>query len=612
MPDIINLLPDSIANQIAAGEVVQRPASVVKELVENAIDAGATSIQVRFIDAGRTLIQVIDDGKGMSATDARMAFERHATSKIKKAEDLFTLCTMGFRGEALPSIAAVAQVELISKPIDAEIGTLLKIEGSKVITQEVAAAPQGSNIIVKNLFFNIPARRKFLKSNDTERKNILTEWEKLVLVYPNIEFTLLENDIEICKYPASSLKQRISNVMGKSIGQQLLTIEVDTTLVKISGFVGKPDSARKTRAQQFFFINGRYMRNPYFNSAVMSAYNQIIAVDEKPNYFIYMEIDPQTIDVNIHPTKTEVKFENEQPIWQILSATTKEALGKFNEIPSIDFDQEDAMNIPLVDTNTRFVQPTVSVNKSYNPFNNSDTSHKKNTDFDWENLYESFKNDTSLEDKTYADGTENSIRSTKLVNLFESSSYEYGSFFQYKNKYIVTSSTSGMLIIDQHRAHVKVRYELFLNQITNKKGVSQKLLFPEMLELSTAEASFIPFVIDEIESAGFELSHLGDTTYAINATPSEIKHSNAVMLLHELFSLQASHPNPNAKESIREAIALSIAKSSAITSNQKLSEDEITTLLNQLFTLSSNKFTPDGKLIIHSMSDESIDKIFYK
>lgn len=605
MSDIIHLLPDSIANQIAAGEVVQRPASVVKELVENAIDAGATQIQLRFVDAGRTLIQVIDNGKGMSPTDARMAFERHATSKIRTADDLFSLSTMGFRGEALPSIAAVSQVELITRNEDSDIGTVLKIEGSKVISQEMTASSQGCNLSVKNLFFNIPARRKFLKSNETERKNILTEWERIVLIYPEIEFILIENDVEVSKYPISSLKQRIANVMGKTIGNQLLSIEVDTTLVKISGYVGKPEFARKTRAQQFFFVNGRYMRNPYFNSAVMSAYNQLIANDEKPNYFIYMEVDPHTIDVNIHPTKTEVKFENEQPIWQILSATTKEALGKFNEIPTIDFDREDAIDIP-VNTEGSFAPPKVAINTSYNPFNtNSKAERKEYTNFDWQDFYDSFQNEKTTTD--IEENLKSSLESSNLLNLEQK---EYPLNYQYKDKYILTWTPSGLIFIDQHRAHIRIQYEKFLKELKDRKGVSQKLLFPEILELSTSEASFIPFVIEDIEAVGFHLSHLGDNTYSINGIPSELKYTNSIEILHGILSLHFENNSVGGKDSLHQSIALSLARSTAISSNQRLTDEEISNIVNQLMTLPQNKFTPDGKLILYLMSDESIDKIF--
>lgn len=639
MTDIVHLLPDSIANQIAAGEVVQRPASVVKELVENAIDAGATQIQLRIIDAGRTLLQVIDNGKGMSPTDARMAFERHATSKIKAAEDLFALTTMGFRGEALPSIAAVSQVELRTKAKGEEVGTILQLEGSKVISQEMDACPEGCNFSVKNLFFNIPARRKFLKSNDVERRNILQELERIVLVYPQIEFSFVENDIEAFMYPASSLKQRIINVCGKNISQQLLSLEVETTVAKITGFVGKPEAARKTRAQQFFFINGRYMRNAYFNSAILSAYQQLIGSDEKPNYFIYMQVDPSTIDVNIHPTKTEVKFENEQLIWQILSAATKEALGKFNEIPTIDFDQEDAIDIPIHNPDASFTPPKVSVDPSYNPFRATSGSGSysggghagnagKRPTFDWEQFYDNFKDEkkTIAEDdsddlivnpspsnrvQSNLDFTPSHNTQTDSPNLmFATESRDPILNYQYKNRYIITSVKSGLMLIDQHRAHIRILYEEFMMQISNRQGVSQRILFPEIIELSTTEASFIPFVVDDLEVIGFQLSNLGGNSYAINGVPGELAHSNAVELLHEVLHQGTTQSVANAKENIHHIISLSLAQTAAIPYNKKLSTDEMNDILSQLFAIEQNKYTPDGKTIIHLLSDDTIDKLF--
>lgn len=634
MTDIVHLLPDSIANQIAAGEVVQRPASVVKELIENAIDAGATQIQLRIIDAGRTLLQVIDNGKGMSPTDARMAFERHATSKIKTAEDLFALTTMGFRGEALPSIAAVSQVELRTRAKGEEIGTLLQIEGSKVLTQEMTACPEGCNFSIKNLFYNIPARRKFLKSNEVERKNILAELERIVLVYPDIEFSFVENDVEAFVYPPSSLKQRIINVFGKMIGQQLLSMEVDTTVVKVTGFVGKPEFARKSRTQQFFFVNGRYMRNPYFNSAIASAYQQLIATDEKPNYFLYIEVDSGTIDVNIHPTKTEVKFENEQLIWQILSAATKEALGKFNEIPTINFDQEDAMEIPINNPDASFAPPKVSVDPSYNPFKaSSGTNYSgggagKRPTFDWEQFYDNFKEEkNSQEEEKNTDNEfsespgfavsfgsefnkEQPSGTAERDSIFGDETKELQLNYQYKNRYIITSVKSGLMIVDQHRAHIRILYEYFMAQISNRKGVSQRMLFPEIIELSTSEASFIPFVIDDLETIGFQLSDLGGNTYAINGVPGELAHSNAVELLHQVLSQGTSQGVASAKENIHHIISLSLAQSAAIPYNKKLTTEEMNEILSQLFAIGQNKYTPDGKPILHLLTDDAVDKLF--
>ena len=362
MSDIIHLLPDSVANQIAAGEVIQRPASVIKELVENAIDADAQNIHVLVTDAGKTCIQIIDDGKGMSETDARLSFERHATSKIREAADLFALRTMGFRGEALASIAAVAQVELKTRLESEELGTKLVIAGSKVESQEAVSCSKGSNFSVKNLFFNVPARRKFLKANSTELSNILAEFERIALVHPEVAFSLYSNDSELFNLPVSPLRQRILAIFGKKLNQQLLNIEVNTTMVKISGYIAKPETARKKGAHQYFFVNGRYMRHPYFHKAVMEAYEQLIPTGEQISYFIYFNVDPANIDVNIHPTKTEIKFENEQAIWQILSASVKESLGKFSAIPSIDFDTEDMPDIPAFEEKMSSEPPKIHYN----------------------------------------------------------------------------------------------------------------------------------------------------------------------------------------------------------------------------------------------------------
>lgn len=611
--DIIRLLPDSIANQIAAGEVVQRPASVVKELLENAIDAGATSVQLIIKDAGRTLIQVIDNGKGMSPTDARLAFERHATSKIRSAEDLFNLRTMGFRGEALPSIAAVSQIELKTKREEDEIGTHLIISGSSVEKQEETAYPTGSNFAIKNIFFNVPARRKFLKSNETERKNILSELERIALVNPEVEFSLIENDIEALKYPAANLKQRIINIIGKGFSQQLIPIEIETTLAKIHGFVGKPDSARKIRALQYFFVNGRYMRHPYFAKAITSAFEPLIPIGENPHYFIYFEVSPDTIDVNIHPTKTEIKFENEQSIWQILAATVKEALGKFNEVPTIDFDTEGAIDIPIQSVgNTPLSRPQVSVNPSYNPFKSSGgNSNYNRPNFNWEALYDGFEKET----KNISDNVEPE-REIGTSSLFEKNvtANEPGNdstrlHYQYKNKYIITSVKSGLMLIDQRRAHIRILFDQFLQNIQQKKGISQRTLFPEIIEFSVSEAAMIPYLTEDIEAVGFDLSNLGNNSYAINGIPSELDNINPVELIRNMIS-KSIETGSDVKDEIQESLALSMAYAGAISYGQKLSDEEVSNIINRLFASSSHKYTPDGKLIISLIEDIEIDKRF--
>lgn len=607
MSDIIHLLPDSIANQIAAGEVIQRPASVVKELVENAIDAGADNIQVIIKDAGRTLIQVIDNGKGMSTTDARLAFERHATSKIQAVEDLFSLKTMGFRGEALPSIAAVSQVELKTKKAEDEIGTHLYISASKVEKQEIASCPNGSNFMVKNIFFNVPARRKFLKSNETEKRNILTELERIVLVNPDIEFSFIDNDIEVLKYPSSGLKQRIINVIGKSFNQQLIPIDIETNLAKIHGYIGKPESARKTRAQQYFFVNGRFMRHPYFSKAVTSAYEHLIPAGENPNFFIYFEVDPSSIDVNIHPTKTEIKFENEQALWQILAAVVKEALGKSNEVPTIDFDTEGAIDIPIHDP-SNISRPKVNVDPSYNPFkvgSGGASSSYQRPNMNWEVLYQGFE-----KEKDIVDINDETQKPDIFVSQNDDSSQESLSVhYQYKNRYILTSVKSGLMIIDQRRAHVRILFDSFLTNIKQKKGISQRVLFPEIIEFSASEGAMVPYLIEDFEAVGFDLSNLGNNSYAINGVPSELTNINATTLIRNMVS-KSIETNSDVKEEIQEALALSMAYAVAIPYGHKLSTDEIVAIVDGLFASSSHNHTPDGKTIINILSDDDIEKMF--
>lgn len=610
MSDIIHLLPDSIANQIAAGEVIQRPASVVKELVENAVDAGATKIQLIIKDAGRTLIQVIDNGKGMSATDARLAFERHATSKIQTADDLFALRTMGFRGEALASIAAIAQVELKTKREEDEVGTVIEIVGSKVEKQECTACQTGSIFSVRNIFFNIPARRKFLKSNDTEKRHILTELERIVLVNPHIDFTFVDNDVEALVYPASNLRQRIVAVGGKNLNQQLISLEVETSIVKITGFIGKPEFARKARALQFFFVNGRYMRHPYFNKAVTSAFESLLSDGTNPNYFIYFEVQPESIDVNIHPTKTEIKFENEQPIWQILSAAVKEALGKFNAVPTIDFDTTDAIDIPIYDPTKTVTQPRVDVNPSYNPFKSvsASTGGDYQRSSDWEKFYEGFEKEKNIDVSSPPEqGLFNSDRED--TSATDSSTQDHIVHYQYKNKYILTSVKSGLMLIDQHRAHVRILFDQYLRQIQQQKGISQRTLFPEIIELSPSEAAMIPYLVDDLEAVGFDLSNLGNNTYSINSIPSEIGNADPVQLIHLIIS-KSVETGSDVKSEIQESLALSMANATAIAYGQKLSEEEMIRIVDQLFGSTVHKYTPDGKVIISLLEDLAIDKMF--
>lgn len=615
MADIIHLLPDAIANQIAAGEVIQRPASVVKELVENALDAGATQIRIHIKDAGRTFVQVIDNGKGMSATDLRMAFERHATSKIRSSDDLFALTTMGFRGEALPSIAAISQVEVKSRRQEDELGSALLISGSRLEKQEFLSCAAGTSITVKNIFFNVPARRKFLKSNETERRNIFTEIERIVLVNPHIEFTLVENEVETLHLPKTNLRQRIVQLEGKGINQQLIEIDEETTLGKIRGYVARPEFAKKGRASQFFFVNNRFIRHPYFHRAVMQAFEPLIAANEKPSYFIYFQVDPETIDVNIHPTKTEVKFENEQALWQILLVTIRESLGKFNAMPSIDFDRSDAPDIPLFDPSRNSTMPRVNLDPNYNPFHqaSSASSQTKPSSLGWEQLYRDFENEQADqkkvesptgEDQEHAQGNLFAQAGDKQ-NIPESSLFP--EHYQYKQRYILTSVKSGLMIIDQHRAHVRILFDRYLEQINSRKGVSQRMLFPEVLELSAAEAAAFPSIQEDLEALGFELSPLGNHSFGIQGVPSEIGNADPAQLIRAMID-SSMHTGNDVKGELREALALSLARMTAIPYGRALTSEEMLLVVSELFASQIPGYTPDGLKVVNVLSDMEIEK----
>lgn len=611
MSDIIQLLPDSVANQIAAGEVIQRPASVVKELVENSVDAGAKNIDVAVVDAGRTSIQVIDDGKGMSETDARLAFERHATSKIRQAEDLFNLHTNGFRGEALASIAAVAQVVLKSRQEGEEVGTQLSISGSRFEGQEACSSSVGSVFSVNNLFYNVPARRKFLKSNSTELNNILTAFERIVLVNPQIAFTLHSNNTELFNLKAGNLRQRIIDVFGKRINQDLLPVNVETTMCKISGFVGKPESARKKGAHQFFFVNGRYMKHPYFNKAVMTAYDRLVPQGEQVPYFLYFDVNPNDIDVNIHPTKTEIKFENEQAIWQILMAAVKESIGMFNDVPSIDFDTEDKPDIPVYnpDVVSSASAPKISLNPHYNPFKSSPSSGKptavKPVDEQWEQLYEGLNNQDSVEREAdiFVSESETEINTSQSI-LAEKSPAHY----QYKGKYVMTAVKSGLMIIDQHRAHVRVLYERYLEQIQQQTSHSQKVLFPEVLQFPVSDEVILEKLLPEMSKMGFELDNLGGGSYAVNAIPTGLDGVNPLHLVQDMV-FSAKEKGVKALDEVHQSLALTLARNAAIPQGQVLSNEEMETLVNDLFACSNVNYTPDGKNVLCILKQQEIEHL---
>lgn len=600
MPDIIHLLPDSVANQIAAGEVIQRPASVVKELVENSIDAKATRIDVLITDAGKTCIQIVDNGCGMSETDARLAFERHATSKISKASDLFCLHTMGFRGEALPSIAAVSQVELRTKMSEEKLGVCLSIEGSKVVDQQPVACDVGANFMVKNLFFNIPARRRFLKSNQTEFNNIVAEFEKIVLAHPEVRFSLVNNDSVVYDLPSGTYLQRIADVFGKRMNQQLLHIEVDTSIVRIKGFVGTPESSRKKGAKQFFFVNGRYMRHPYFGRAVMLAYDRLIPPDEQVPYFVYFDIDPSRIDVNIHPTKAEIKFEDEQEDFQILMASVKEAVGKFDVAPQLDFGSSATPDeIPVYDPRKKSVeQPSITLEGGYNPFENS-APPRNSAPRNWQKLFDgiSSHNEVSQED-IIPDVVEpkNPVLGRSLEH------------FQYKQRYIMTSVHSGLMVIDQHRAHVRILYERFLKNLSERKCAGERLIFPETVKLTPVESSALAASAGEIIAAGFDISDLGDGSFAINALPAGTETLNATELLKDV--LAETDGKTGIKEEIDKHIALVLARHAAISVGSELGDKEMGGMIDELFATSSPKYTPDGKLVVAIIPQEKIEGLF--
>ena len=625
MSDIIRLLPDSVANQIAAGEVIQRPASVIKELVENAIDAGAQHIDVLVTDAGKSSIQVIDDGKGMSETDARLSFERHATSKIREAADLFALRTMGFRGEALASIEAVAQVELRTCVEGEELGTKLVIAGSKVESQEAISCPKGSNFCVKNLFFNVPARRKFLKSNQTELSNILTEFERIALVNPNVSFTLYHNDAELFNLPAIQLRQRIMGVFGKKINQDLLSLDVDTTMVRISGFVARPESARKKGARQYFFVNGRYMRHPYFHKAIMDAYEHLIPVGEQVSYFIYFDVDPGNIDVNIHPTKTEIKFENEQAIWQILAAAVKETLGKFNAVPSIDFDTEGMPDIPAFESSpyAGIQPPKTTYNPDYNPFNTSavpPSSYSSKPSRDWEQLYEGLEHHSSAQhiQKSYPDdgdyftavSMEQPVTPTLYDHSEEAAMGEKSSqHYQFKGRFILTSVKSGLMIIDQQRAHIRILYDQYLEQITRRQGASQGMLFPDIVQFPVSEVPVLQEIMEDLSYLGFELTDLGGGSYAINGIPSGIEGLNPVELIQSMVHT-AMEKGGKVKEEVQSNLALTLAKAAAIVPGQVLTNEEMNGLVDGLFAVATPNYTPDGKTVLSVLQEDELEKLF--
>ena len=624
MPDIIQLLPDSVANQIAAGEVIQRPASVVKELVENAIDAGSTAVTINIKDSGRTLIQVIDNGKGMSPTDARMSFERHATSKIREANDLFAIRTMGFRGEALASISGVADVELRTRQHGEELGTYIHILGSSIQKQEADHCAEGTNFSVKNIFFNIPARRKFLKSNSSELKYIITEVQRVALANPELAISLYHNNSVIYNLPSENVRKRIVSIFGKNINQSLIPVETNTSLINISGFIGQPKSARKTLGEQFFFVNGRFMKHPFFNRAIQQAYDRILPPETFPSYFLYFEVDPATIDINIHPTKTEIKFEDEQSSWHIIQASVREAIGKFNLMPSIDFDQAGSIDIPISPIPGSTVpEPEIRINPNFNPFEkerggdrtySGPTSYRDERNMDnWQTLYRGFERETDQNDALrgdYSDNQEDWRNKDGEQQEFKNEGISIGSnnFIQFKNKYILTPVKSGLMVIDQRRAHERILYENFLRIIDNHLAISQRQLFPAKLELNAVDQEILVVLDEELKALGFEIRHDGEDIYYVEGIPALLSHMNASDLVIKLIEDFKSRP-VDVKEEIKEHIALLLSQSSAINYGVALKSEEILELFNLLFACKTPNYSPSGKTIVSIVSFQDFEKL---
>lgn len=599
MADIIKLLPDNIANQIAAGEVVQRPSSAVKEMLENAVDAGANEIKLIIRDGGIGLIQVIDNGKGMSSTDARMCWERHATSKISKAEDLFAIRSFGFRGEALASIAAVAQVEMKTKRAEDELGTNIRIEASKVQDQQAIAINNGTNISVKNLFFNIPARRNFLKSQNIETRHIIDEFTRIAMAHPAIRFSFYNNDKEVFDLPNGTLKTRIAQLLGKS-EEKLLSATETTDLINITGFIGRPDDAKRTRGEQFLFVNNRFIKDAYLHHAVNGAYEGLLEKDKHPLYILFLELNPARIDVNVHPTKTEIKFEDERAIYSIVKSVVRKALGQFMLIPEIDFGDAMVFN-PLsgISSNDSLVvpnKPEFKTDKSYNPFQNPDFSRHKRQLSHWEKLYEPFKeeeNSLPFPDIKHVDTSKNKHKVT-IENCF-----------QFHNTYIVASLEQRLYIIDQRLAHERILYEKYLNLMHNQSATTQQLLFPRTLEMQAPDFALVCDLLPEIKALGFDISEFGKNTFIINGTPAEINKGSEKELLEGLVE-QFKYNRSSLKIDKKDNLARSLARHAAIKRKTFLNEEEITELVEQLFLCEQPGLNPSGKPVFLNYSPETL------
>jgi DNA mismatch repair protein MutL len=614
MSDIIRLLPDSVANQIAAGEVVQRPSSAVKELMENSVDAGSSTIRLIVKDAGRTLIQVVDDGIGMSETDARLSFERHATSKIKSADDLFNLHTMGFRGEALASIAAVAQVELKTKRAEDETGTEIRIEGSNFISQEPCAMPTGTSFSIRNLFYNVPARRNFLKSDAVEFRHIVEEFERIAFAHPHIAFTLTHNGNELFNLPKGNLRQRIIALYGNPYNQRLVPVDETTDIVRITGFVGKPEFAKRTRGEQFFFLNKRFIKSTYLHHAVQGAFEQLLPADSFATYFLFLDVDPHTIDVNIHPTKTEVKFEDERSVYAILRSSVKRALGQYNISPTLDFEQEMSIEIPYKPKGTPIEAPGIMVNPNFNPFekDSADTApghssrsgqpssyHRQSIQPNWQEMFAAHvqQNEEAQQQLLHSD----------LENAEERSAS--GSLWQLHDRYILTQLKSGILVIDQQRAHERVLFEKFAKQMENHAASTQQLLFPETIEFNPADIAMVISITDDINALGFDLRPFGSNTFVVHGIPAGLEGRSSGELLEGMLETfkqneQELHLQP------RENLVRSMAKLAAVKPGQSLSETEMRALVDELFACEMPSHAPDGKPAFIKFPIDELDRRF--
>ena len=616
MSDLIRLLPDAVANQIAAGEVVQRPASAVKELLENAVDAGATQIRLLVKDAGKTLIQVIDNGSGMSETDARMSFERHATSKIREANDLFSIRTLGFRGEALASIAAIAQVELKTRKPDDEVGTCIIIEGSKVKSQEPVACPGGTSFSVKNLFYNIPARRYFLKSDNVEFRHILEEFQRVALVHPDIEFTLTNNDKPVFHLTKGNLRQRIVHIFGNQINEKLLPVEAKTELVSVTGYIGKPETARKTRGEQYFFANGRFIRHPYLHHAVEQAFEELIPESAIPSYFLYIEVDPSTIDINIHPTKTEVNFQNGQLLYASIRTSVKHALGMFSLSPTIDFDTEPTFDF-VAPQGYEPKAPTITVNPDYNPFRKPQNFLKSNAGMapnraGWEKMYEGIES-KAVQPTEYQHGMDFELapaqpQQAESTLVPESNENTTSKLFQVQNRFIVANVKSGVLIVDQRKAYERIIFERISANAGGQAVARQRVLFPQTFQLSAFDSEVISEMTEDLDNLGFEISAMGSGTFVINTVPVNIPANEIIGFIESLLE-DFKKDRADSADDQRIKLARLVAGNLAVKTEKTLKNEEMQQLIDELFACQVPDIAPDGSKILKIIQVNEIDKL---